>query len=320
MPEDEHTWLQTWYGQAITGYPNDDDRILIQDGHGANGKSTIVNGCVNALGDYATPVSHKVLLANTGDHPTETMSLKGARFAVLEELPEGGRVNDHQLKMIAGTDKIKARRMRQDDTEFTATHSLIVNTNHMPVVTNADHATWRRLVLLRFPYKFIHPTEKILAPNQRHGDPSLRERIMDNRGGQLEAVLAWLVAGAMQWYVQGSTLKTPWPERVKAETDSWQADADPILNYIQERLTFDPECQVLSKELYEDFAETLRASGRTVWNDQTFTSRFLANELVSANRVEKSRKLDPKCSRRLRPDYGMPITGKVAVWSGIRFN
>ncbi len=49
LPEDIQDWLQVRYGQAITGYPVDDDTIPIQAGGGANGKSTLVSSIVEAM-------------------------------------------------------------------------------------------------------------------------------------------------------------------------------------------------------------------------------------------------------------------------------
>jgi phage/plasmid-associated DNA primase len=77
LPQDEHAWYQQRLGQAITGYPPPDDRVLIQQGSGENGKTTIMAGIKALLGDYAVLVSERVLLSNPDNHPTELMDLRG---------------------------------------------------------------------------------------------------------------------------------------------------------------------------------------------------------------------------------------------------
>jgi putative DNA primase/helicase len=84
---------------------------------------------LRALGTYGRPISHRVLLAQPGQHTTELTDLRGLRLAVLEETPEEGRLDTHQLKATIGTPQITARRIRKDDITFDTSHSLCLNTN-----------------------------------------------------------------------------------------------------------------------------------------------------------------------------------------------
>lgn len=325
VPDDTHDFLQLHYGQGITGYPVDDDRMLVQTGGGSNGKSTLDAAIVAAIGDYGVYVPDKVLLANPNDHPTELMTLRGARFALIEETPEGHHLPTARLKKIVGTPRISARAMRQDNVEWDASHSLILNTNYIPQVAETDDGTWRRLALVKFPYKFVDPSKPLMAPNERHGDPGLRERLRFNTDDQLEAVLAWLVQGAQAWYdlggYQGGGLKNyGLPASVQRDTDAWRAEADLILAYAYERLTFEPGTAVLSKELFADFSLWLKETGRTPWNDQTFASRFGGHDLCARNHVTKDRPTNPKNVDLLTPGFTPEPTGKVTVWSGVKFN
>lgn len=108
LPQDEHAWYQERLGQAITGYPPPDDRVLVQQGSGENGKTTIMAGIKALLGDYAVLVSERVLLSNPDSHPTELMDLRGARLALIEETPEARRLSVQRLKQIVGQPWITA--------------------------------------------------------------------------------------------------------------------------------------------------------------------------------------------------------------------
>src|SRR5690606_30341303 len=141
VPKSVRPWLKVRLGQAATGHMPDDDALVICEGSGENGKTTLLDGAREALGEYAVTVPDRLLMADPGDHPTTLMTLMGARLAVFEELPEGRNLNVKRLKDVVGTPKITARRMRQDDITFTATHTLIGSTNYLPIVAETDHGT-----------------------------------------------------------------------------------------------------------------------------------------------------------------------------------
>jgi len=79
------------------------NKLLLLIGAGDNGKTTIVDAVVTALGDYAAQVSDQVLTAGVGDHPTEQMDLMGLWLAIMEELPGRRYVNVGRLKKVVGT-------------------------------------------------------------------------------------------------------------------------------------------------------------------------------------------------------------------------
>src|SRR5690606_40377597 len=81
-------WYQVRCGQAITGHMTPDDVMIVQQGGGENGKTTVGAGIERALGDYFTTISHRALIGDPGQHPTELMAFRGARFPLLEETPE----------------------------------------------------------------------------------------------------------------------------------------------------------------------------------------------------------------------------------------
>ncbi|MCU1617774.1 MAG: hypothetical protein JWO98_5314 [Frankiales bacterium] len=262
-------YMQVRFGQAITGRTPDDAVMPILRGGGENGKSTILDAPRATLGSYATTLADRVLLANPGDHPTELMDLQGARFTVIEELPEGRNLNVKRLKDMVGTDTLRARRMRQDTVEFPATHSSFISTNYTPIVAETDHGTWRRMMLIDFPWTFLKPGMLIEGTKDRLGDPGLKGRLSKPN----EAVLAWLVAGAVDWYKGGMTMPAA-PKRVTEDTLEWRTDADPILAYVRDHLVIDPGYAIPVRQLCDDFNRFLEQRSQHAWSDGLITSRF----------------------------------------------
>ena len=302
LPEPVAGWMQVRFGQAATGHPAPDDVLPILQGGGSNGKSTILSATRYALGEHAVQVPERVLTANPSDHPTELMTLFGARLATIEETPEAQHLNVQRLKSTVGTPTMNARRIRQDNVEWRTTHTLMLATNYRPRIDESDHGTWRRLALVRFPYTFA--------------SSGLRERIEQNLDGQLEAVLAWIVEGARQWYAVGRAMPEA-PAIVAADTRAWRAEADRVLAYTTERLVFDPAACVTTSDLFEDFTDWLTDHGHRAWSEQTFVDRFGQHSEVVSREVVKAR---PKAAKGLRMRNPMePQPGRPTVWLGVRW-
>ena len=286
IPEETHEWYRDRIGQALTGFPVPDHVLVISHGSGANGKSTLVNIFRRMVGTYGVLVSDRLLMGSTDQHPTEFMDLRGARYAVLEETPEARHLNVHSLKRTLGTERITARRIRQDPVEFITSHSLFINTNYKPVVTETDWGTWRRLNLLPYPYTFRKPGEPLQGPWERTGDPTL-QYAADNPAVR-RAALAWAVAGAQAWYARGRMMLET-PAGVERETRKWRAETDLILGFADECLIFTPDEYVITQDMLTAFNTWAEVRGHRPWNDRTFATRFGTHDTVKGARVEATR-------------------------------
>lgn len=318
IPDPEvRDWLQVKLGQGATGHPGDDDVLPILQGGGSNGKTTVMTAILTALGQHAVAVPEKVLLANPSDHPTELMTLRGARFALLEELPEGRNLSVQRLKQTVGKPRLSARLIRENNVEWDATHTLVVTTNYDVRVTETDHGTWRRLAVVSFPLTYRRVGEKLRSDNDRWADEGLRERLRRGQDGQYEAALAWLVAGARRWY-RAKQVTPPQPARVRTDTDELRGKTDLVMAFVAEQLAFDPDGAIQSSTLLDEFNRWATESGHSKWSDQTFASRLEAHDVIQAHNVTKDRRR----VARLSLSTGQFVrSGKnpVRAWFGVRF-
>ena len=284
---DEAKWLRARFGQGLTGYPPSDDILVVLKGSGENGKSTIIDAVRNASGvEYAIPLPDRVLLATPGQHPTERSTSRDARLAFMEEFPELGHLNVKRLKDLTGTEYITARLCSQDSVTWKATHTIFVTTNYTPRVDESDHGTWRRLAMVDFPHRYRKPGEAIESAADRRADPGLRDRVRAGENGQHEAVLAWLVEGAVQWYRDRKTMPQM-PASIVETTAAWRRSSDLMLRFIEDTLIFDDERHVMSADLYANFTAWLKDHGHVTWTDQSFTARFGQHPEVTAKNVTK---------------------------------
>lgn len=284
LPHELQGWYQVRIGQAFTGYMAPDDLMIVQQGGGKNGKSTLAVPIKRAAGSYYVLVSDRVIMGRVDQHPTELMDLKGARYALMEETPEARQLNVQQLKKVVGTPDITARKIRQDSVRFEATHSLFVNTNFRPAVVETDHATWRRLAMVVFPYTFRDRPEDMRGPQDRIGDRGLRERCQTHDGPAV-AALAWAVQGAVRWY-QADRIMPPLPDRVVQDTDAWRMNGDLIMAFAEQRLEFGPDHRVPLADLYQAFGQWLGPTGHQGWTQRLFQDRFRSHDRISDTGVE----------------------------------
>lgn len=291
----------------------------IAQGGGSNGKTTITGAVLAAMGDHATQLSQRTLGGRDGDHPTELMALRGARFALSEELPDGATLNLKRLKDALGAKRMRARYMRQDEVEWVSSHTLMMTSNYRPRVTETDDGTWRRLALLVFPLRYRKPHEATQTPYDRPADLSLRPRLLAGDDDRASAVLAWLVEGARRWYAEG---EAPMPPSVAADTDAWRREADEIRSFLTDTVEFDPNARALSSDLYLAYAEWAANHGRRVRDDADFTSVLESHSLTLQHRLTKKRTAALEGISRW-PGHGAvtpPIgAARARVWQGLRF-
>lgn len=310
VPKKTRAWLQRRLGQALTGRISVDKSVPFLIGGGDNGKSAVLGACRAAAGSYAVTVPERLLLGSDSDHPTEIMTLRGARLAIFEELPRGGRLNAQRMKLLAGTNELSGRFMRENFVTFPATHTLIGASNHLPVISDVDDAIWERVAPVPFPYKFVSG-EPVPKTNQRKGDDGLRDRLAE---APPTAVLAWLVEGAVASY-RG---KTPKPPAVQGALEEWRGDSDPVLGFVRDRLVLDPESVIAATDLYAEFGHYLEARGQTRWSDNLMAVSFAGHSSLEGVR-KRQLKLGPR-SVLSRPAFtSKPVPARAMSFIGVRF-
>lgn len=251
-------------------------------GPGANGKSTLLEAVMHALGrgdtGYAISApSEMLMMRKHSEHPAEIAQLAGARLVVCSELDDGQRFAEARIKQLTGRDSINARFMRKDPFTFTPTHTIWLLGNHKPNATAGGPAFWRRLQLV--------PFEHVVPETQR--DPALGEKLEQ----EAPAVLAWLARGAADYATGG--LRTPGV--VTVATQGYAYDQDTIGRFVDEQCHLAPG-QPLVRAWRDDFSDAYQAWCRENGEDPVASKKLLAE---------------------LRDRYSVDVTGKTG---GRRFH
>ena len=184
------------------------EHIIIAYGGGANGKSTFCNAVARTLGSYSRRMAADLLTTSAARNARpELAELRGARLVLASELEEGKRMNTAMLKQLASTDDISAEKKYRDPMNFTPSHSLILQTNHLPKVGANDDGTWRRIIVIPFD-----------AQIQAGDDIKNYSDYLAEHAGPY--ILKWIMEGAKNVIDAGFDI--PVPDCVKAATDAYR--------------------------------------------------------------------------------------------------
>jgi putative DNA primase/helicase len=228
-------YLQRLMGSALPGVVM--EHVLpIFYGHGANGKSVFIETVMAALGEYAMKAPAGLLMAQRGErHPTELCDLFGMRLVAVTETGAGQKLDERLVKEVTGGDTIRARRMREDFWQFKPSHTLVMVTNHKPIVRGTDYGIWRRLRLVPFTVT--------IPPEQQ--DKRLPERLRC----ELPAILRWMVEGCVEWQRTGLSD----PIQVMAATDAYKTESDTFAEWFKECMIAEPSAVCRASEAFASY-------------------------------------------------------------------
>jgi P4 family phage/plasmid primase-like protien len=322
VPADALDFLRRRMGQALTGFPTPTDQLVLAFGSGSNGKTTIFETCLAALGmgadfggGYGRMATYRTFAGHLNNHSTETMDLMGARFTLLEELPEGQSLDLTKLKRVLGTDFITARRMRRDPVTFPNVTTILIAANHLPHVEETDDGTWRRLLVLLFPFRYA---EEIERPTDRVLDRGLRARLLDPEGDGIKAALAWMVQGSADVAREGLG---PVPESVVHVTAEWRDESDVMGQFIESELVAAEDSCVTSADLVREVNKWRDHHDHPALSARYAVPRLVQHPTMIKEGVRRAKITPyapgaPEVSLR---ESVLPVKGQVRVIVGVRW-
>ena len=218
---------------CLTG-GNDAQKFHILTGSGSNGKSMLTNLTSTAFGDYSckAPISLLTQQRNkSAAAAPELVRMKGRRFVTMQEPDEQVPLNTGLMKELASCEKITARDLyagskQMIDFEIQARFHLACN--EKPKVNSTDGGTWRRLVVVDFPMKFVHEPR---AAHELPMDESIVKKVMSEEWAS--CFLSYLV----ELYKQGNGWRkiTP-PDEVMVYTNEYKEESDVLARFVREHI------------------------------------------------------------------------------------
>lgn len=233
FPEPERrAYVHRVAGSALVGAQRD-HVLILHYGTGGNGKGSFTRALQRVLGSYAVEIHLSLLVeAKWREHDTIRADLFRRRLAVAVETERRVRLAEASVKNLTGGDRIRARRMREDPWAFDPTHSLWLQTNHLPQISGRDHGIWRRIRVVRWESRF----------EGRAADPGLD----DTLAAEARGILRWLVEGCLEWERHGLAE----PEAVIRDTLEYRQKEDVFSRFASDTgLVFRPGLEIQAGEL-----------------------------------------------------------------------
>jgi len=256
QPDDEiRQFLQVWSGYNLTG-SNEVQKLIFNYGEGGNGKSVFIDLIAKMMGDYAATLPFASLLRDDrkrGSEATPDMArLPGKRLVRASEPEQGARFAEAQIKSITGGEAMPVRHLNQGFFEFDPQFKITLSGNHKPAIRGQDRGIWRRFILV--PWEVNVPEEE--------QDLELPSKLWEERSG----ILNWLLDG-LRIYLER---KLHIPDKVKAATDEYRADSDPIGRFISDCVIPSPHDNVKAAEMYEAYCKWCKANAERAFTMTTF--------------------------------------------------
>ena len=256
-------YLHRCLGYCATGLVSEQAFFVCQ-GRGRDGKSTILDACREALGDYGEVGDVASFLenrnANSGGPSPDLVKLSGdVRLCVLSEPPRGTALAEGRLKAWTSGSPITARDLNSKNFNFRPIAKLVWEMNAWSPVKDDSDGIWRR----------IHP---VLFERQVPIDKLDRDLPNHIRSHELAGVIAWLVRGVEAWITpvekdgRRSRGLRP-PKRAEQAVSNYRRETSPFGDWLAERCVTHgsdgdgkPE-RTLAKELFADFKAWMEEQG-----------------------------------------------------------
>lgn len=207
---------------------------------------------------------------SVGGPRDDILRLRGRRFVYTSEPDEDRELKEGLIKSMTGGEAMSARSAySRTFVEFTPTWTVIMPTNHKPVIKGDDHGIWRRILLLPFTRNFS-------------ADPDI---VKDNTRGEklakeLSGILNWLVQGALAYQKEGLNP----PASIEAARNEYKEDMDLLAEWIDECCVLDSSAVASNKSLWtswESFADA-RGELRFISNARTLNKKLAGRANVKA--------------------------------------
>lgn len=253
------SFLQVLFGYMCSGEVSE-KIVPFFIGKGNNGKTVLAELISTLLGDYAGAVPSSLYLRNkkVGEHDYTTLESK--RFGVGSEVPPDAFFDEEKIKKISGMDSIATRKLYEEYRTMRHECKVLILANSFPDLKCGDEAFWNRIRIVRF-------TKSIPLDKQ---NKNLFTELLQGEG---EAILGWIVSGAVKYYSEGLTT----PSRIFEDTKSIEENHNHVKRFINTYFTITEskdnkvKCDIVRK-LYDFWCDSE--------DIDPLESRMLGKELV----------------------------------------
>ena len=233
--------------------------FVVHYGTGANGKSTALDVIKRIFGSYAetTPFATFAEKKN-GATPNDLASIHKSRLVIASEGERTTKLAESMIKTVTGNEEVSARYLYKDYFTFRPRFTLMLQSNHKPIIQDTGKGIWRRVRFV--PWEYVFPDSEM--------DKNWAEKEVAAEG---PGILAWVVRGALEYRRMGLAE----PEVVKAAVAEYREGEDVLGRWIREECTAIPDHDAPAGGLYSVYRNYMQATGETAIKDREFKAELI---------------------------------------------
>lgn len=251
-------FLQRAVGYTLTGSTKE-QVFFIMYGTGKNGKSTFIDVLSKLLGSMAHKATFGTFASGEirGFQATPDLAnFYGKRLVYASEGERSTKLSESLIKDITGGERIKARRLYENEFTFYPTFKIWLSSNHKPNIVGTDLGIWRRVVFI--PFNVTIHDDKV--------DRSLAEKLES----ELQGILAWAVKGSVEWYQNGLQPA----QAVQEATNQYQNEQNSLTQFIDMMCENNSSHKMVVKVFKDNYAEFCNQMGTPSLPDRAITDEL----------------------------------------------
>ena len=230
-----------------------DENFYIYSGKnntGGNGKSTITDLLLKALGDYAcvSPVSLVTTKRESANSANSALAnIKNKRAVIMQEPESNEMIQAGTMKALTGGDRISTRELHSSQFEFKPNAKFFMCTNGIPSISDVDGGVVRRLKITEFVSRFVeNPDSDSLKKGiyEFKIDKDLKSKL-DN----LKCVFMCILINYYKKYREDGLIP---PEQVVKVTKKYENDNNLIKQFVDENLTPGSKSDSITKDQFKE--------------------------------------------------------------------
>ena len=246
-------FIQRAVGYSLSGHTSE-QVLFVLYGNGRNGKSVFLDILNEIFGNYSTNIQPQAIMAskNQSDASPEIAKLDGARLVTTTEPNEGERFDEGLLKQLTGGDRVSARKLYENEFEFTPQFKLWMATNHKPYVRGRDEGIWRRFIIIPFDKQIpLHEIDRDLTKKLKR---------------ELPAIMRWCVDGFLEWQRIGLSE----PTIIKEQRDEYRVEMDSIAMFVEECCEVNPLQKIKASKLFNAYDNWAKENHQHIMSSTKF--------------------------------------------------
>lgn len=250
--------LQEWAGYCLTP-STDEQKFLILEGDGANGKSVYCAGLEAILGHRN--VSHISLDQFGQQFALESTLNKLANIA--GDTGDLDKVAEGNIKAFTSGNPMTIDRKYIRSLEVLPTARLVLATNTRPRFADRTEGIWRRM---------------LLVPFRRRVPDSERVKGMDKASwwlrvaGEVPGMLNWAIAGLVRLRAQGGFTEA---SVCREAVEDYRIEVNPAREFLREFCEPVAVGSVTAMDLYKAYTEWVRKTGHKPLGERTFAKEVV---------------------------------------------